>query len=119
MDKVSLDAAREAAGRLTDAEHARRRAEADKVEALCDLAVAYDLDDEELFLEVLIDQRIQIGGSGTPLISEMVSLEIAGLLKIPVAHAASTSRAGLGRRGWGTSPRSRAGCIGRRPPGTG
>ena len=98
MGQASLDAAREAAGRLTDAEHARRRAEADKVEALCDLAVAYDLDDEELFLEVLIDQHIQIGGTGTPLVSEMVSLEIAALLKVPVAHAAAELSAALDLR---------------------
>ena len=95
MEQVSLETARDAAVRLVGAEHARRRAEADKVEALCDLAVAYDLDDEELFLEVLIDQHIQIGGVGTPLVSEMVSLEIAGLLKIPVAHAAAELSAAL------------------------
>ena len=95
MKKASLSASRDAAARLEAAEYARRRAEADKIEALCDLATAYDLDDEELFLEVLVDQRIQLGGVGTPLVSEMISLEIAGLLKIPVAHAASELSAAL------------------------
>ena len=95
MKKASLSASRDAAARLEAAEYARRRAEADKIEALCDLAAAYDLDDEELFLEVLVDQRIQLGGVGTPLVSEMISLEIAGLLKIPVAHAASELSAAL------------------------
>ncbi len=95
MEQASLNTAREAAHRLVGAEHGRRRAEAEKVEALCDLAAAYDLDDEELFLEVLIDQHIQVGGTGTPLVSEMVSLEIAGLLKIPVAHAAAELSAAL------------------------
>ncbi|HOA26871.1 MAG TPA: hypothetical protein PKG51_05085, partial [Arachnia sp.] len=78
MKKASLSASRDAAARLEAAEYARRRAEADKIEALCDLAAAYDLDDEELFLEVLVDRHVQIGGVGTPLVSEMISLEIAG-----------------------------------------
>ncbi|HQD20944.1 MAG TPA: DUF222 domain-containing protein, partial [Arachnia sp.] len=95
MKKASLSASRDAAARLEAAEYARRRAEADKIEALCDLAAAYDLDDEELFLEVLVDRHVQIGGVGTPLVSEMISLEIAGLLKIPVAHAASELSAAL------------------------
>ncbi|MBK7821354.1 MAG: hypothetical protein IPJ61_09800 [Tessaracoccus sp.] len=89
MKDTALTTAREAAQRLSAAEHGRRRCEAGKVEALCDLAVAYNLDDEELFIDILVDQRIQIGGTGTPLVSEMVSLEIAALLGIPAIHAAT------------------------------
>ena len=70
MDTAMLAAAQEAAQRLTCAEQQRRRAEAGKVEALCDLAEVYDLDDEELFLDVLLDQQIQAGSPGTPLVSE-------------------------------------------------
>ncbi|MFT3888859.1 MAG: DUF222 domain-containing protein [Arachnia sp.] len=95
MKDTALATAREAAQRLARAEEMRRRSEADKVEALCDLAVAYDLDDEELFIEVLLDNKVQIGGTGTPLVSEMVSLEIAALLGIPAISAASELSAAL------------------------
>ncbi|MBK7821131.1 MAG: DUF222 domain-containing protein [Tessaracoccus sp.] len=95
MKDTALSTARQAAQRLTRAEEMRRRGEADKVEALCDLALAYGLDDEELFIEVLLDNKIQLGGSGTPLVSEMVSLEIAALLGIPAMHAASELSAAL------------------------
>ena len=70
MEQASLNTAREAAHRLVGAEHGRRRAEAEKVEALCDLAAAYDLDDEELFLEVLIDQQVAVVGA----VGEIVDL---------------------------------------------
>jgi len=95
MDIATLAVAQEAAQRLTCAEQQRRRAEAGKVEALCDLAEVYNLDDEELFLDVLLDQQIQAGSPGTPLVSEMVSLEIATLLGIPVIQAAGQLSAAL------------------------
>ena len=95
MNTASLNASRDAAARLESADRARRRAEADKIEALCDLAEAYNLDDEELLIDVLIDQKIRIGSSGTPLVSEMVSLEIGTLLGIPTLHAASELSAAL------------------------
>lgn len=72
-----------------------RRAEADKIESLCDLAEAYNLDDEELLIDVLIDQKVGSGPQVHPWCPEMVSLEIGTLLGIPTLHAASELSAAL------------------------
>lgn len=78
--EANLIEAKAAAEQLLAADQASRQAEAARIQALCDLAENYRLDQDEL-IEILADRRIRIGGDGTPLVSEMVCLEIAGLLR--------------------------------------
>ena len=79
MEGSALIEGRAAAQRLLDGDRARRRGEAQIIEALCDLAECYRLDEDEL-TEVLVERRVQVGGEGTPSVSEHLRLEIAGLL---------------------------------------
>ena len=79
MEGCALIEGRAAAQRLLDGDRARRRGEAQIIEALCDLAECYRLDEDEL-TEVLVERRVQVGGEGTPSVSEHLRLEIAGLL---------------------------------------
>lgn len=79
MEGRALIEGRAAAQRLLDGDRARRRGEAQIIEALCDLAECYRLDEDEL-TEVLVERRVQVGGEGTPSVSEHLRLEIAGLL---------------------------------------
>ncbi|MEZ5087887.1 MAG: DUF222 domain-containing protein [Tessaracoccus sp.] len=79
METTQLNTAQGAAQRLHTADAARRRGEADTVLALCELAESYHLDETELH-EILVDDEVRIAGTGTPLVSQYLSLEIAGLL---------------------------------------
>lgn len=77
---------REAAGVVAAAERKRREGEAELVQALCDLAEVYRLDEHEL-VEVLCEQRMRVGAEGTPLVPEFLSLEVAALLGCSVTAA--------------------------------
>ncbi|MDF1486857.1 13E12 repeat family protein [Tessaracoccus caeni] len=79
MNSTKSRSASTAARRLEVADEARRRAEADVVVALCDLAESYCLDEAELH-EILVDDDVRVAGEGTPLVSQYVSLEIGALL---------------------------------------
>lgn len=78
--------AREQAEAIRSAVTCRRRAEADLLASICELAECYRVDTDEL-LAVLAEKRIRVGAEGTPLVSEFLSLELAGLLECS-PHAA-------------------------------
>ena len=88
METTSLDAATAAAHRLRNADAARRQAEADTITALCELAETYHLDEGEL-LQVLVDNDLQIAGTDTPMVSQYLCLEVAGLLRCSPRAAGS------------------------------
>ena len=77
---------RELAEDLRSAVTLCRVAEAGLLSSLCEFAEAYRVDAEDL-LEVLAERRIQIGGEGTPRVSEYLMLELAGLLRCTPAAA--------------------------------
>lgn len=76
---MALDTAREAATGLLAGDRLRREGEARVIEALCDLAACYRLDEGELIQE-LVERTIHLGGEGTPTVSEHLAREVAGLL---------------------------------------
>lgn len=69
-----------AAEALLAADETRRRGEAETITALCTIAETYRVDEGEL-LEVLTERFVQVGGEGTPTVSEFLRLELAGLLR--------------------------------------
>ena len=77
MDTVTV---REVAESIRSADEWRRRAEAEVILGICRLAEGYSVDRDEL-VEALVERQIRLGGDGTPLVSEFVSLELAGLLR--------------------------------------
>lgn len=79
METMALDTGREAATRLLAGDRQRREGEAGVIEALCDLATCYRLDEGELIQE-LVERTIHLGGEGTPTVSEHLAREVAGLL---------------------------------------
>lgn len=83
---MEATAQRELAEDLSSAVTLCRVAEAGLLSSLCEFAEAYRVDAEDL-LEVLAERRIQIGGEGTPRVSEYLMLELAGLLRCTPAAA--------------------------------
>ena len=77
MDTVTV---REVAESIRSADEWRRRAEVEVILGICRLAEGYSVDRDEL-VEALVERQIRLGGDGTPLVSEFVSLELAGLLR--------------------------------------
>ncbi|QNP56301.1 DUF222 domain-containing protein [Tessaracoccus defluvii] len=77
MDTVTV---REVAESIRSADEWRRRAEVEVILGICRFAEGYSVDRDEL-VEALVERQIRLGGDGTPLVSEFVSLELAGLLR--------------------------------------
>lgn len=88
MDQHSNERARAAADSFLSAAVAARRAEADKLLHLAELAESYSCHDPEVFVEVLVEGFVRIGGDGTPSVSEFLSLEAAGLMGCSPSTAA-------------------------------
>ncbi|QXT61745.1 DUF222 domain-containing protein [Tessaracoccus palaemonis] len=91
MESRRRDESREATHRLRAGVDLRRRGEAEELEALCDLALAYRLDEADLLdygTEIyrdrdtrLPEKLIRPGGEGTPGVSEFLAMEVAALLR--------------------------------------
>jgi hypothetical protein len=79
---------RRIAERVRSCDEMRRLAEAGTVSALCELAESYHVGYDDV-VGVLAERRVQLGASGTPLTSEFVCLEVAGLLRCTPTVAAS------------------------------
>lgn len=77
---MSEDRFRHLADQLRAARVAKRRAEAEELRLVSQLAVGYHLGDESDVHEALYEHDLQVGGEGCPLISEWFSMELAGLL---------------------------------------
>ncbi|MHA6524098.1 hypothetical protein [Tessaracoccus sp. G1721] len=72
--------AKHMADQLRSIRMAKRRAEAEELRLITQLAVGYHLEAESDTHEALYEQDLQVGGAGCPLISEWFGLELAGLL---------------------------------------
>jgi len=91
METRRRDDSREATNRLRSGVALRRRGEAEELEAICDLAVAYRVDEADLLdygTEIyrdrdtrLLEKLIRPGGEGTPGVSEFLAMEVAALLR--------------------------------------
>jgi len=91
MESRRRDDSREATNRLRSGVALRRRGEAEELEALCDLALAYRLDEADLLdygTEIYRDRDTKLpeklihpGGEGTPSVSEFLAMEVAALLR--------------------------------------
>lgn len=78
---------RDIADELRSCDDLRSLAEAGIITKMCELAVEYRVEREDLF-DVLEEKRIRLGGLGTPTVSEYVCLELAGLLRCTATVAA-------------------------------
>lgn len=67
----------------------RRRAQADELMHIAELATCYEVGSVDEFVEVLVEQFQQIGGEGTPEVSEFLCLEVAGLTECSAIAAAA------------------------------
>lgn len=76
------------AEQLRDCDQLRRYAEAGIITKMCELADEYHIEQEDL-IDVLEEKHIRLGGTGTPTVSEYLTLELAGLLRCSPAAAAS------------------------------
>ncbi len=91
MESRRRDDSRQATIRLRAGVALRRRGEAEELEAICDLAVAYRVDEADLLdygTEIyrdrdtrLLEKLIRPGGEGTPGVSEFLAMEAAALLR--------------------------------------
>lgn len=75
------------AEQLIAARRQQMTAEAEQVRILCELAIAYRVDEDSDLHPALCDETVLIGGDGTPLVSEFLSLEVAALLGCTTARA--------------------------------
>ncbi len=85
---------RQLAERVAAAELAVRAAEAERLQSLCEFAEAYAVDCDAV-VEVLVERRVRIGATGTPSVSEFVTLELAGLLSCSPSAAGHRLAAAL------------------------
>lgn len=83
MEMVTV---RQVAEQIRSADELRRMAECDTILGICAFAEGYCVDTGEL-LRVLAERRVRMGADGTPLVSEFVCLELAGLLRCSAASA--------------------------------
>lgn len=66
----------------------RRRAEADELMHIAELAACYEVGVDDV-VEVLVERFERLGGEGTPEVSEFLCMEVAGLTECSVIAAAS------------------------------
>jgi len=105
METRRRDDSREATIRLQRGVALRRRGEAEELEAICDLAVAYRLDEADLLdygTEIYRDRDTKLpeklihpGGEGTPSVSEFLAMEVAALLRCSQTAAIETIASAL------------------------
>lgn len=91
MEAGLLESSRQAVARLRAGMDQRRRGEAEELEAICELAVSYRVDDEELMWEslnrvgesqkYLSEKSTTLSREGLPEISEFLHLEVAAILR--------------------------------------
>lgn len=79
--------ARGLADALVDAGRRRREAELDEAQAVAQLAVRYEVDEDDDLHPALRDQGVLVGGDGVPHVSEFLALELAGLLGVSTRRA--------------------------------
>ncbi|WGT46044.1 hypothetical protein [Tessaracoccus lacteus] len=105
METRRRDDSREATIRLRAGVTLRRRGEAEELEVICDLAVAYRVDEADLLdygTEIyrdrdtrLPEKLIRPGGEGTPSVSEFLAMEVASLLRCSQTSAIETIASAL------------------------
>jgi len=105
MESRRRDDSREATIRLRAGVALRRRGEAEELEAICDLAVAYRVDEADLLdygTEIYRDRDTRLpeklihpGGEGTPSVSEFLAMEVAALLRCSQTAAIETIASAL------------------------
>ena len=105
MESRRRDDSREATIRLRAGVALRRRGEAEELEAICDLALAYRLDEADLLdygTEIYRDRDTRLpeklihpGGEGTPSVSEFLAMEVAALLRCSQTAAIETIASAL------------------------
>ncbi len=96
---MDVDLGRRLADELLAARDAKRRAEAEELRLVTQLAVAYHLDaDDEDIHDALYEQELPVGGPGCPLVSEWFALELAGLLACTTRQATTTISRALNLR---------------------
>ena len=88
MDETRRSRARGFADALATAHRARLRAEADELLHLTELASVYTVGFDDV-VEVLVEDRLRVGGQGTPSVSEFLCLEVAALLGCSAITAAA------------------------------
>ncbi len=88
MDETRRSRARGFADALATAHRARLRAEADELLHLTELAAVYTVGYDDV-VEVLVEDRLRVGGKGTPSVSEFLCLEVAALLGCSAMAAAA------------------------------
>ena len=91
MEQVARISAREAFEDARAAVVLRRRGEAQLIRALCDLAACYRVNEHDL-VAPLVEQFVELGGEGTPTVSEFLRLEVQGLLGCSAPAAAGHLR---------------------------
>ena len=105
MESRRRDDSRQATIRLRAGVALRRRGEAEELEAICDLALAYRLDEADLLdygTEIYRDRDTRLpeklihpGGEGTPSVSEFLAMEVAALLRCSQTAAIETIASAL------------------------
>lgn len=88
MDETRRKQAGQYAEALAAARTSRLRAEADELLHLSELALVYEVGIDDM-VDVLVEDRIRVGGRGTPSVSEFLCLEVAALLRCSAPAAAS------------------------------
>lgn len=84
---------------LLAARSAKRRAEAEELRLVTQLAVAYHLDaEDEALHDALYEQDLPVGGPGCPLVSEWLAPELAALLGCTTRQATTTISRALNLR---------------------
>ncbi|CAL8973228.1 hypothetical protein TESS_TESS_02692 [Tessaracoccus sp. O5.2] len=86
---MDVERARHLADGLRAARLARRRAEAEELRLITQLACGYHLEAESDAHDALYEQDEPVGGDGCPLVSEWLSLELAALLGCTSRQATS------------------------------
>ena len=87
MDGSVLISAREAFADVREGQILRRKADAQIIRALCDLAACYRVSERDL-IEPLAEKLVMVGGEGTPTVSDQLRLEVQGLLGCSAPSAA-------------------------------
>lgn len=79
--------ARDIADELRDTDLVERRAAARKLELVAELALQYELGDEDVPHPALHEEDVPVGGPGVPAVSEFLALELGALLGITARKA--------------------------------
>ena len=85
---MDITKARELADRIRHVSRARRAAEAEQLVLVTELALEYRVEEDALLDYAAGEKVVRVGGEGTPLVSEFLTLELAALLQRSLRSAA-------------------------------